>query len=220
MYVKKKFYLGINAGGGIGWRINKNVPDSMVFAKIDSKGEEPEFSYYAGFSFAYSFKNWGVQTGIEYSYIAYANNNFSFYINRNYPSLPYDSLLIKADYEYKHQLISLPIKFNRFINRKQWVIGLSIKGSWLSKYGYNKLKPTGKFATKNSNNIVFFSEIAIGKKVFETTRLICYLNCNVQFSTKVGGQYTETSLYNSDKLKSMPHNLLVPSLEINLQYKL
>ena len=38
---KKQFFIGLDAGFGLGWRINKNIPDSLVFSRINSDGEKP-----------------------------------------------------------------------------------------------------------------------------------------------------------------------------------
>lgn len=209
---KRQFFIGIDAGAGIGWRINKkNIPDSAVFVRIDSKGEEPGIAYNLGIIFGLNKKRFRFSIGIEYNHVEYKNDSYYFYGK-------YDSMRYDGRYKLKHQIISVPLKINYQFAHQNWQLGLIIKPGWLSGYGYLKINPTRKFGENDYRYLNIQIGASIGRKIFETKKFSGIIYIEGFISTKISGENYQIT-HAKYKALMKPHYLLNPRMTFNFQIK-
>jgi hypothetical protein len=208
---KKQFFIGVNAGLGLGWRINDNIPDSAVGLWVNSGGEGPDLAYGFGVNYGYFNKIICLSIGIEYITVKYSNRSNTYQTIR--PYYPYDTSIFVFNYQYSHELISIPINFSFLLGKKKSLqMGVSFTPSWLVDYELNKYDLDKSYP-------VLMVGVFFGRKILEISKMDLSIIGQFNYSSLIG--YKEyVNGKNRTYLQSMPHHLIVPSIGINLNYKL
>src|ERR1035437_1660205 len=99
---KKEYFIGFQLGGGLAWRKNKNINDTLIEYKHDSKGEKAGLAYSFNVYGGVTNNRWNYSMGLEYHHVEYHNNDLPFYYYTNPSPIILDSTLVHFKYSYIH----------------------------------------------------------------------------------------------------------------------
>ena len=220
---KKQYFIGLQLGGGVGWRKYGDVGNTPVIfiPRSPHKGEKPGLAYNCNINVGVIKKRWNYSLGLEYNYVSFYNKHAVDTIRGIY-----DTLILNYKYSFIHQFLSVSMNVDYcFGKNKSWYIGGVLKFSWLIKYSRLINNTPVDFT---SSYPVLWSGITFGKRIIETKKLNFNIGCGINYSSVVGGNTVEVGVSTGlvsppsyiSKFESTPRNLLVPSLQFSLQYKL
>ena len=151
--------------------------------------------------------------GIEYIFAEYHNNSYTYYGNRNYPNLPYDTVFVTIKYKFKHKLVSIPIKLSLFVGKNhKWLCSVILNPGWLVDYKINNYDLDKLYQ-------VFIVGAAFGRKILDTPKIDFIIACQVNYTSQIGSKSYVKSI-DTSYLQSKPHHLILPTISLNLNYKL
>lgn len=238
----KRFFIGFNAGIGLGWRNYKDINDTMYFNQVQPNNEKPNLANNFSINIGFNNKNVIWSLGIDYSSSKYQNKNANtdFYIyEKTYPYNLYDTVSVYYSYSYKHKIISLPLNIlYKFEKEKSWFIGLGLKINWMYDYeltseytdeSYSFLSNyfgggfrTQKVTNDLISNYLFGSVNAIiAKTILETNNWSIMSFINIEYSTQIGRKPKILGTpYESKYYETRPLHLLLPTCGFNINLKL
>lgn len=220
---KSQLLIGIHAGCGSGWRIYKDIPDTLLMNKLFPGTERPGLAYYYSISVGLINNRNSISLGLEFCNSTYSNNfNNEYFVK--YTNVA-DSLFI-SNYKYKfvHKLMSIPIYYHYSMGKKRnWNISTSIRVGWLIDY-YKTVE--NSLSSKHDvdltkNYFVAAASLGLGRTLIETKNMLLSVDLEFLSSTTIGSKVKILGTPNeSVYYQSKPHYLLIPFIRFNFNYKL
>ncbi|MFM2224629.1 MAG: hypothetical protein RJA07_831 [Bacteroidota bacterium] len=206
----KKYFIGFNAGYGIGWRKNLSFPpDEMVrnyFVVINSNEDVPSYSYNVGLKFGYFKDKIKLTSGFNYTYLEYKNTKVI-------------RLEDKFPVRYKHRFVDVPISFQYYLGRtNNWIIGLNVNAGLLFQK-YLSFRSNDNAAIKKFIEPVFFVGGNIGRRIYKTDKIDVTIYGNYNYTTHVGLLGLQSYRAGANYFNSKEYHLIFGGINIEFIYK-
>lgn len=223
-----KRFIGLTIGVGVAWRAYTKVGANEIILSQPQDRETPERAYAFAFKYGVIKKNVTQECGIEYNYARYTNNHATI----RDPTFNSTSILTYT-YFFSHQFLSLSysVKYT-FGETKKWMAGVSFKAGWLMEYRRHIKSTDPAWLVDDSfgleKNLTAWLGLSIGRKFIETKKLLLYGDVYSELSSVVGYNKILQMYYPCmfcapsarEVYESKPHYLLIPSIRLNVHYKL
>jgi hypothetical protein len=225
---KTKYFVGINVGYGIGWRVTSDISDSLIdyfsplkiSSKDDSKGKSYNFSIHVG----YALKRWKFATGVEYYYADY-NNKKGVLIDQINNHGQWENVMYPFTLKYVRRFVAIPFSASYFIGKSQkWAFGINIDYCFLLE-NYLNIAPPSYYYISGEPKLKIIEHFgliggSVERKLYEKNNFCLSIKYNFNYSSTIGlkenrHDYAPYSIY----YESKPIHMVTSNLNLEVLYK-